>query len=507
MPMMSLTILPLCACKAEGPSAAKGAAVNEYWSLLESATQRRMFRDWEGVRVAAEQAVRLAPNRIEARIEVARALCATGHLEEGLAEVARVVDLGGRPMNLPKDCKRISEAATWQDLEVRAREVEAEYDSLLENPARQLATMQSAAVPVLDARERLSSEEARARAERDEWSRVRVTTRWFGVVTQHIAGLLSRCLASGDISDREEACEAAVTDVSRYSLAGVVSAPWSGIARARREVLGQVGGQASAVESSEIMLWAQVVAAAVLDDPAAAKYCQMFLLRFPHAAQAPIAKLELTARREGGDGSGGEPVDGVAQAARAEVAEIRSRDGLRGLWEWYAGALQAVGHVDRRFFERRFPHLALFGERLDWIGGRTADGQDLRLEEVRGKRVLVDFWASWCAPCVEAGERIKKRLPDLRDRGVVVVGINLDREDSGWDAERVAAYCRAKGFDWPQIPQPLAFDDRIAAKLHVRSMPLILLLDEDHYVERLWFAPPTDEELARIAGKSGEDGT
>lgn len=69
------------------------------------------------------------------------------------------------------------------------------------------------------------------------------------------------------------------------------------------------------------------------------------------------------------------------------------------------------------------------GARAPEIGLRDTDGQMVRMADLRGKVVLVDFWASWCAPCREEIPFLNRLQAEFGD-DLVIVGVNIDNEES-----------------------------------------------------------------------------
>jgi thiol-disulfide isomerase/thioredoxin len=67
------------------------------------------------------------------------------------------------------------------------------------------------------------------------------------------------------------------------------------------------------------------------------------------------------------------------------------------------------------------------GQPAPEIGLSDLSGKPIRLAELLGKVVLVDFWASWCAPCRESLPLLEKLAKNYRDKGFVVVGVNIDK--------------------------------------------------------------------------------
>lgn len=67
------------------------------------------------------------------------------------------------------------------------------------------------------------------------------------------------------------------------------------------------------------------------------------------------------------------------------------------------------------------------GQQAPEIGLTDLDGKSVKLSALRGKVVLVDFWASWCEPCRESLPVLDKLSKAYRDQGLVVVGVNIDK--------------------------------------------------------------------------------
>ena len=66
------------------------------------------------------------------------------------------------------------------------------------------------------------------------------------------------------------------------------------------------------------------------------------------------------------------------------------------------------------------------------FGLKDADGKTVRLSDYKGKVVLLDFWATWCGPCREALPHIKEIAKKFHDQPLVVISINLDKEEQKW---------------------------------------------------------------------------
>ena len=113
-------------------------------------------------------------------------------------------------------------------------------------------------------------------------------------------------------------------------------------------------------------------------------------------------------------------------------------------------------------------NVGAMGEEIE-ISGKTFDGKDFDLNDLRGKVVLVDFWGTWCGPCVAELPKLKKLSAALKDKSFAMLGIAVDEKDS------MARFFKRKGkLPWKNIVDP---DGEIADEYGVQAFPTKLLID------------------------------
>lgn len=110
---------------------------------------------------------------------------------------------------------------------------------------------------------------------------------------------------------------------------------------------------------------------------------------------------------------------------------------------------------------------------LDWKF-TTFDGRPFDLAAWRGKVVVVDFWATWCPPCMQEVPELVALHRRYHERGVEVVGISLDD-----NAAALKAGLARKGITWPQYFDGGGWDNRISRKFGIASIPTMWVLDRE----------------------------
>ncbi len=102
---------------------------------------------------------------------------------------------------------------------------------------------------------------------------------------------------------------------------------------------------------------------------------------------------------------------------------------------------------------------------------QTLDGPALRLAEQRGQVVLVNFWASWCAPCKVEMPHLNALADKYRGSGVLLVGINVDD-----DPKKAAAEAHKLGINFPVL---LDTAKTVSRAYKLDAMPTTVLVDRD----------------------------
>lgn len=109
-------------------------------------------------------------------------------------------------------------------------------------------------------------------------------------------------------------------------------------------------------------------------------------------------------------------------------------------------------------------------------------GSRLSIKDVRGKAVLVNFWATWCVPCQWEMPLMENLYKAYKDRGFVVLAISLDQGDPA----RVQAFVTDK-----KLTYPVALDSQMdaAKKFGVRGLPATLLVGTDGLIKGVTYGP------------------
>lgn len=130
------------------------------------------------------------------------------------------------------------------------------------------------------------------------------------------------------------------------------------------------------------------------------------------------------------------------------------------------------------------------GQRID-LKFTALDGREVDLAKLRGKVVLIDFWATWCGPCVAELPNVKRVYEQYHDKGFEVIAISAENagfkptdtaaeraEKLAKSREKLLAYCREHGLPWPQYFDGEYWKNPIMRRFSITAIPEMFLIDQ-----------------------------
>ena len=142
-----------------------------------------------------------------------------------------------------------------------------------------------------------------------------------------------------------------------------------------------------------------------------------------------------------------------------------------------SGGSFAIAKSDKTVDEIMPPPDHSVGKIITAFKATTTDGKEVSFpSDYKGKLVMLDFWATWCGPCMGEVPNLVKTYNEYHDKGIEILGISLDQPNS---ADKVKSVTGEKGMTWPQVYDGQFWQARIAVMYGINSIPAAYLVDGD----------------------------
>ena len=125
----------------------------------------------------------------------------------------------------------------------------------------------------------------------------------------------------------------------------------------------------------------------------------------------------------------------------------------------------------------------------------TASGKHVDLAEMKGKVVLIDFWATWCGPCVKEVPHVVEAYGKYHDKGFEIVGISLDSDKSA-----LSKFIKEHGMAWPQYFDGKGWENVMAKRFGIHSVPSMWLVDKQGNLVTTNARADLDGQIEKLLG-------
>jgi thiol-disulfide isomerase/thioredoxin len=169
----------------------------------------------------------------------------------------------------------------------------------------------------------------------------------------------------------------------------------------------------------------------------------------------------------------------ICGGATERLTSLRFTKGdFGGVVGWFAGLLLAGFLAEKQLaIQAGAQSFLAIGQTVE-IAGPTLDGRHYDLAEKRGKVVLVDFWATWCGPCVAELPNLRAVYEKYHAQGLEVVSVSFD-----FDRAALVKFLEANSTRWPQIffeeKGQSGFENPLGLRYGIKAIPSLLVIDRE----------------------------
>lgn len=147
---------------------------------------------------------------------------------------------------------------------------------------------------------------------------------------------------------------------------------------------------------------------------------------------------------------------------------------LKQIYQTLSAEIKNTSEGKDIFGETIKPVSVVIGEKIPDFAQNDIKGEKISIQSLRGKYILIDFWASWCLPCRKENPAVVAAYKKFKDKGFEILSVSLDDKKQNW-----LAAIKEDKLNWLHVSDLNGWNNELAKMFNIRSIPDNFLIDQN----------------------------